>query len=89
MAKSVKSTGKNSWALFLLLLAGIVIGGFLSHLAAGISAISWLDYGQRFGMTSPLKLDLGVIVLQFAISIKITIGSIVGIIIAAVIYKFL
>lgn len=28
--------GKNNWALFLFLLAGIVIGGFISELTAGI-----------------------------------------------------
>ena len=38
--------GKNNWALFLFLLAGIVIGGFISELTAGIPALGWLSYGQ-------------------------------------------
>ena len=41
--------GKNNWALFLFLLAGIVIGGFISELTAGIPALGWLSYGQRLG----------------------------------------
>ena len=84
-----KSAGKNNWALFLLLLAGIVIGSFAAKMTAGIPYLSWLNYGQSFGITSPLKLDLGILVLTFAITIKVTLGSIIGIIIAAIIYKFI
>ena len=49
----MKGTGsKNAWALFLLLLAGIVLGGFIGMLAEGIPALSWLAYGQSFGLTN-------------------------------------
>ena len=64
--------GKNSWALFLLLLTGIVLGGFIGMLAEGVPALSWLGYGQTFGLT-----------------IKITIASIIGVVIAIIIYRFL
>ena len=84
-----KGAGKNNWALFLLLLAGIVLGSFIAKMTAGISGLSWLNYGQHFGMTSPFELDLGILVLTFAISIKITIGSIIGIIIGILIYHFI
>ena len=53
-------TGKNTWSLFLLLLAGIVLGSFIAHLTAGVSALSWLSYGKTFGLSSPIVLDLGV-----------------------------
>lgn len=84
-----KGAGKNSWALFLLVLAGCVIGSFIAQATAGISFLSWLNYGQHFGLTKPFTLDLGVVVLTFAISIKITLGSIVGIVLAAIIYHFI
>ena len=83
------SKGKNSWALFLLLLAGIVLGGFIGSLAAGNSAFSWLDYGKSFGLDNPIVLNLGIIVLTFGLSIKITIASIIGIIVSAIIYRFI
>ena len=76
-------TGKNTWSLFLLLLAGIVLGSFIAHLTAGVSALSWLSYGKTFGLSSPIVLDLGVLVLTFGLTIKFTIASIIGIIIAA------
>lgn len=83
---------KNSWTLLLLMLAGIVIGGFLGYLTRDISGLSWLNYGQEFGLHSDngagaIKLDLGVMVLYFGISIKITIASILGIILSLIIYR--
>lgn len=80
---------KNGWALFLLLLAGIVLGSFLGHLCEGISALSWLDYGKTFGLTSPLKLDLSVLVLTFGLSVHISIASIIGVLVAILIYRLI
>ena len=50
--------GKNSWALFLLLLTGIVLGGFIGMLAEGVPALSWLGYGQTFGLDTPIVVNL-------------------------------
>ena len=55
-----RGAGKNNWALFLLVLAGIVIGSFIAQATAGISALSWLNYGKNFGFTTPFVLDLGI-----------------------------
>lgn len=76
---------KNGWALLLLLLAGIVIGGFIGDL----TGVGWLNYGKTFGLTSPLVLDFGVLVITFALTIRITIASIIGVIIAIFIYRFI
>lgn len=81
--------GKNNWALFLLILAGIVLGGFIGMMAEGVSALSWLGYGQSFGLEGPLTLNLGILVISFGLSIKITIASIIGVILAIIIYRFL
>lgn len=80
---------KNSWALFLLLLSGIVLGGFLGELANGVSGLSWLSYGQAFGLADPVVLNLGILILTFGLSIKINIASIIGVIISIIIYRFL
>lgn len=76
---------KNSWACFLLILAGIVIGGFIGSLFPS----TWLNYGGNFGLSSPLELNLGILTITFGLSIHITIASILGIIVALVIYHFL
>ena len=44
--------GKNNWTLFILILAGIVLGGFLGNLAQSVPWLSWLNYGQPSGVGS-------------------------------------
>ena len=84
-----RGTGKNGWALFLLILAGVVLGSFISQLTSGVAGLSWLNFGKSFGLAKPLTLNLGVLVLTFGLTIKFTIGSIIGIIVAAIIYHFI
>ena len=79
----------NSWALFLLMLAGIVLGGFIGTLTADMPGFAWLNYGQSFGFDNPIVLNLGILVITFALNIKITIASIIGLVISAIIYRFL
>lgn len=81
--------GKNTWALFLLVLAGIVLGGFIGMLTQNVPALSWLNYGQTFGLDEPIVLNLGLLVITFGLTIKITISSIIGVVLAIIIYRFL
>lgn len=80
---------KNFWILLILLLSGIVLGGFLGSLAEGISWLSWLSFGQSFGLNSPLVLDFGVLVITFGLTIKITMASIIGVALALIIYRII
>lgn len=80
-------SSQNIWILVLLMLAGVVLGGFIAKLVGGVSALSWLAYGNSFGLSSPLMLDLGVLTLQFGLTIRFTIAGIIGIILAFLIYR--
>lgn len=83
-----RKSEKNGWALFLLILAGIVLGGFLGHLASGVSFLEWLDFGYQFGMIGdPLVIDLKVIVMTFKLVFNITISSILGVVLALFVYR--
>ena len=65
----------------------MVIGGLLGEIAGHIDFLWWLGYGQTFGLTSPVSLDLSVIQITFGLTFKINIASIVGLIIAIVVYR--
>lgn len=78
---------KNVWILLLFILSGIVIGGLLGELAGNVDFLWWLSYGQNFGLSTPIQLDLSVVQLSFGLMFKINIASIVGMIIAIVIYR--
>lgn len=78
---------KSTWVCILFILAGLVIGGLIGQLTEGVNFLWWLSYGQEFGLTEPLQLDLGVVRLTFAIMFKINIASIIGVIISMIIYR--
>ena len=80
---------KNFWILLIMLLAGIVLGGFMGQLANGISWLSWLNFGQSFGLDSPLVINFGILVITLGLTIKITMASIIGIAIALIIYRMI
>ena len=80
---------KNGWVLLIMLLSGILLGGFIGMLTSNVSGLSWLNYGQVFGLTSPLVLDLGALVLTLGLTIKINIASVLGIVLAFLCYKLL
>lgn len=82
-----KSSRKSGLALFFLILAGVVLGGFLGSLTEGIKALSWLNFGFKFGMKTPMALDLKVIFLQFQVLMDINIASLLGIAIAIFVYR--
>lgn len=81
------TANKSKWSLLLVLLSGIVLGGFLGYLCRDISWLSWLNYGQTFGLSEPVVLDLGIILITFGLVITINIASIIGIVIGIILYK--
>lgn len=78
---------KNFWILLIFLLSGLVIGGLLGELAGNVGGLWWLSFGQQFGLESPLVLNLSILSITFAFSVKINIASIIGLAIAIFIYR--
>lgn len=83
----MRNSAKNGWSLFLLLLTGIVLGGFIGWLAKDVTYLSWLNYGQQFGFSEPFHLNLGILKITFGLTIKITMSSIIGVVLAIIVYK--
>lgn len=74
-----------NWVLIVLVLIGFVIGRFIGTYFDG----SFLNYGQSFGLSSPIELDLGFIILSFGLKIQITIASVIGVVLSLVVYRFI
>lgn len=62
---------------------------FSGEATKSISLLSWLNFGQSFGLDTPLVLNLGVLVITFGLTIRITMASIIGVAIALLIYRYL
>ncbi len=78
---------KNLWILLLFILSGLVIGGLLGELAKNVNFLNWLSYGQSFGLSTPIELDLNVVKLTFGLMVNINVASIVGLLIAIFVYR--
>lgn len=78
---------KNIWILLIFILSGLVVGGLLGELAKSVNWLSWMSFGQSFGLENPVVLNLGVLTLTFALMVKINIASIIGLAIAIFIYR--
>ena len=84
---AVKS--KNTWILIIFICAGLVIGGLIEKISAQVDWISWLAFGQEFGLSQPLVLDLSVLKITFGFTININMASIIGMAIALFIYRWI
>ena len=78
---------KNIWILLIFILSGLVVGGLLGELASRVYWLWWLSYSQSFGLNTPITLDLSIMQITFALMFKISISSIIGLILAVFIYK--
>lgn len=92
MAKGTKVFEKNKWTLFVLILLGILVGSFIAHLAKDVSFLRWLNYSMDFvigdSKENPVvSLNLAVLVINFGLRLRITIGSVIGAIASIIIYK--
>ena len=79
--------GKNKWALFLLILAGIVAGGFIGMFLADFPYMSWLNLGADFGVDPPFQANLGLIAVSIGFNIKFTVAGVIGAALSIILYK--
>jgi len=78
---------KNIWIFLIFLLSGLVIGGLLGEIANNVDFLSWLAYGDSFGLATPIELDLSVLKITFGLIFNINVASIIGMALAVFIYQ--
>ncbi len=74
-----------NWLLVWLVLIGFVLGTVIAQ----IFPSTFLNYGQVFGLSNPVELNMGFLVLTFGLKFNITIAGIIGVITSFVIYRFI
>ncbi len=74
-----------NWVFVILVLIGFMLGGFIGTYFDG----TFLNYGQTFGLSNPVVLNLGFFIITFGLQIQISIASVIGVIISLLIYRFI
>ena len=88
MKLRVSGKSFSFWGLLIIIVIGVVFGEIITYLTAGIPSLEWLSIGYRFGLTSPLVLDLNIMSLTFGIAVNVNVAVIIGIIVSAFIYRY-
>lgn len=83
----MKSTGKTSYFFIFIVLLGALTGSLLGETLSQIPALSFLGKVYNIGMSQPVILNLKVMVLTFGINLSMNVMSIVGIIVAIILYR--
>ncbi|MBE5865009.1 MAG: DUF4321 domain-containing protein [Lachnospiraceae bacterium] len=78
---------KSAWLLLIFILSGLVVGGLIGELTSKVSWLWWLSYSKSFGLETPLTLDLSVIKISFGLMIKMNLASIIGMLLALLVYR--
>lgn len=81
--------GKSMLVLILLLIFGAVIGSVLTELVSDSPHFSWLAFSKQFGISTanPLVVNLGIVNFTFGMMFDISVSSIIGVIIAILVYR--
>lgn len=78
---------KNFWIFLILLFSGILLGGLLGQIASEVSFLSWLNYGQSFGLAEPFILDINILKISFSVMFHLNVASIIGVLLAIFVYR--
>lgn len=76
---------KKIWVLLLLLVAGMLVGSVIWHVASPILPAA-LQHSLPVGTGAPWTLDLGFLSLTLGIVLQVNLGSALGLLVAILIY---
>lgn len=84
---ATKRTGKG-WLLVLLLLGGVLIGSVIGEVLGSYFDIPLFTKSISIGTTQPLSLDLLILDLTLGGALHVNFGTIVGLILGILLYKW-
>jgi len=74
--------------ILILCILGLIVGVFVGEACAG-TQFNWLSLGGSIGFENPLVLNLKVIVLTIGFWCKINIGGVIGLVLFAILAKWI
>ena len=87
----LKMSGKRFswWGILIIVVIGVVLGEIITYLTSGVDALEWLSIGYRFGLSSPIVLDLNIMSLTFGLTVNVNVAVLIGLIISSVVCRYI
>ena len=80
---------RRAMLLIFLVLAGIILGGFVATACVDTPGLSWLSYSRHVGINpdAPFMLDLSILRFVFGFALNISVAQVLCVSLCLVIYN--
>jgi hypothetical protein len=84
---NLKGSGKSSIFFVFLVLLGALTGSLLGEMLGDITVLKFLKHVYTIGTSSPVTLNLRVVTFTIGLNLNMNIMSIIGVIVAIILYR--
>jgi len=82
--------GRNPWwILAVIVIAGAMLGSVLANAVGQFTYLSWLGRSVTVGLAPPVVIDLHVVTLTVGFTVRLNLAVLLGILIAAYVFRML
>ena len=89
MARTPKRGRNPWWILLVIVIAGAMLGGVLANAVGQFTYLSWLGRSMTVGLAPPVVLDLQVFTLTLGFTVRLNLAVLLGILVAAFVFRML
>jgi asparagine N-glycosylation enzyme membrane subunit Stt3 len=80
--------GRNPWwILVVIVIAGAMLGSVLASAVGESTYLSWLGRSRTIGLAPPVVIDLHVLTLTLGLTLRLNLAVVLGILIAAFVFR--
>jgi hypothetical protein len=86
----IPKRGRNPWwILVIIVIAGAMLGSVLANAVGQFTYLSWLGRSLTVGLVPPVTIDLHVFTLTVGFTLRLNLAVLLGILVAAYVFRML
>ncbi len=89
MVKTPKRGHSPWWILVVIVIAGAMLGSVLANAVGQFTYLSWLGRSLTVGVTPPVVIDLHVLTVTVGVLVRLNLAVLLGILVAAYVFRVL